>query len=429
MTIRRISAFLLTLLVISIPGVPVSAQATVQRVDVQVVLDGPAPHQIIQDRLQATVQSVVDRLLLGRAVEQLTPQDPRIGETIGSVVDRVAIGYAVAAVAVQVGTVSTVTVRLRPVGIVIQAVTAGFDLRAFHPNVHPLLAARLQTAIPTEVRALLTGLPIGALEWAWPVIDPRLRSAVETALPGFTAAVQVRPGGTAHVDMVILARDSRLVRNIGVRFRSTSVPTVFLDPHVPQVISMAEPLRGLPVVFAATHRRELERLLTDELNAYPPAQQYRVVATAVLEVGETTYVTVLADSLQYRVRVEAHLNVGTQAPPAAVQAHFGRVVAPRTEVFLETRFVPNTLSWQLDLGTLYELSPTTTVGVNYTFGVNTVTVWSSAQLGRDIGARGAWNVTTQTFEGGLTYRVNEVLSGELIATSRGEVWIRLVSNL
>lgn len=408
---------------------PAAGQATVQRVDVSVAIDGLTPHRLVQERLVATVQSVADRLLLGRLVDQLTPLDPRLGEAIGSVVDRVAIGYAVAAVTVQAGTVSTVAVRLRPVGIVIQEVTAGFDLRAFHPKVHPLLAVRLNATIPGEARALLSGLPAGALEWAWPVVEPHLRSAVETALPGFTAAVQLRPGQTAHLDLVILARGSRVVRNIGVRFRSTSIPTMILDQHAPQVISMAEPLRGLPVAFAEAHRGDLERLLADELAAYPPALQYRVVATPALDVGETTYVTVQADSLQYRARVEAHINVGTQAPPASVQAHLGRVVAPRTEVFFETHFVPNTLSWQVDLGTLYELSPTSVVGLHYTFGADTVTVWSAARLGRDVGVRWAWNLTRQTFEGAVTYRVNEVLSGELITTSRGEVWIRLVSNL
>lgn len=429
MTICRGSAFLLTFLVMSVPGLSAAAQATVQRVDVQVSVDGPAPHRIILDRLQAAVQSVADRLLVGRSVEQFAAADSRVGETITSVVDRVAVGYAVAAVTVQVGAVSTVTVRFRPVGVVIQAVTAAFDVRAFHPKVHPLLIARLEAAVPEEARALLTGLPTGALEWAWPVVDPRLRGAVETALPGFTAAIQLRPGATAQLDLVILPRDSRVVRNVGVRFRSTSIPIVILDQHSPQVISLAEPVRGLPVAFATALRRDLERLLTDDLAAYPPARQYQVVATAALDVGETTYVTVLADSLQYRARVEAQINVGTQAPPAAVRAHLGRVVAPRTEVFVETRLVPNTLSWQWDLGTLYELSPSTTIGVNYTLAADTVILWSSTQLGRDIGVRGAWNLTAQNFEGTLTYRVNEVLSGELVATSRGEVWIRLVSNL
>ena len=96
---------------------------------------------------------------------------------------------------------------------------------------------------------------------------------------------------------------------------------------------MAEPLRGLPVAFAESTRRSLERMLNEELAAYPPAVEYNIVATSRLEVAETTYVTVSAESLVYRARVEARLNIGPSAPgpgrpgrrpPACVGRRIGR---------------------------------------------------------------------------------------------------------
>jgi hypothetical protein len=54
---------------------------------------------------------------------------------------------------------------------------------------------------------------------------------------------------------------------------------------------------------------------------------------------------------------------------------------------------------------------------------------TSVQVGFDTGLRGSWSLPAQTFEGAVTYRFNEFLAVELVGTSRGEWWLRLVSNL
>lgn len=428
MRTARMAVICGALLAVLAAALPAFGQAVVQRIDVQIVVE-PLPHRIIVSRLQATVESVAERLLLGRSLDQLVPLQPRLGETIGSVVERVATGYAVANTAVQLGSVATVVMQLRPVGTVMRDVSVIPDLRNIHARVHPLVLSLLQQGAIQEARALASGLPVGALEWAQPLIEARARGAVEEAVVGYTATVRVQPGTSAQMDLLLTPRDSRVVRNIGVRFRSGSIPTLFLDQHGPQVASMADPMRGLPVAFAETHRRALERQINDELAAYPPARQYGVVATATLDVAETTYVTVVADSLLYRGKVEARLNIGRQAPGPEIVAHLGRLAAPNMETFAEVHLVPSTLSLEWDVGASYALSPATVVGTDYALVARTVTLWTTGQIGRDVGVRGSWNLTTQSFEGALTYRINEFLAGEVIGTSRGEFWLRLISNL
>jgi len=419
----------LALLVVG-PARPVLGQAVVQRVDLQVTIEDPQPHPVIRERLVATVQSVADRLLAGRPLEQLAPLEPRLGDPLAAVVDRVATGYTVASVAIQLGAIATVTVHLRPAGTIIREVEVAPDLQAVHPRLHPLVGRLLQDRAVPEIRALYTALPAAAMEWAAPLLEARAREAVEAGLAGFTAAVRARVRGDgARVEVGLRPRDTRVVRNIGVRFRSSSIPTMLLDQHGPAVASMADPLRGLPVVFAQAHQQALTRLISADLAAYPPARQYRIIATPVLDVGETTYVIVVADSLVYRGRVEAQLNIGTRAPGPAVVGHLGRRVTPGTEAFLELRLVPNTLSLEWLLGAEVAVSPTVALGASFAVVAQEPTVWTAVRLGLDTGLRGAWNLRTQAFEGALTYRVNEFLSGELIGTSQGEWWLRLTSNL
>src|SRR2546422_4700847 len=249
-TIRSSAPLFAALLVLAVAAAPASGQATVQQVAVELTFDGPAPHRIIRERLEATVASVAERLLLGRPLDQVTALLPPPEETIARVVERVTAGYAVADAAVRPGIVTTVVVRMRPLGAVVRDVAVISDLRMVHPRVQPLLTALLQPGVVAELQALVTALPVTSFEWAGPLVELGVRDAVEAALPGFTASTRIRPGETTQLDLAILPKDSRVIRNIGVRFRSSSSPIVLLDQHGPQVASMAEPLRGLPVVFA-----------------------------------------------------------------------------------------------------------------------------------------------------------------------------------
>ena len=418
-----------TLLALAAGVVPAHGQTVVQQVAVVLAFEGAGPHRIIRERLEATVASVAERLLLGRPLDQVTALLPPPEETIARVVERVTAGYAVADAAVRPGIVTTVVVRMRPLGAVVRDVAVISDLRMVHPRVQPLLTALWQPGAVAELQALVTALPVTSFEWAGPLVELGVRDAVEAALPGFTASTRIRPGETTQLDLAILPKDSRVIRNIGVRFRSSSIPIVLLDQHGPQVASMAEPLRGLPVVFAEAFRRSLEQLLNEELAAYPPAAEYNIVATSRLEIAETTYVTVSAESLVYRARVEARLNIGPSAPGPEVIAHLGRLIAPPLEPFVEIRLVPTPLSLTADLGMRYEISATSSAGVTYAPSTLETTLWTTVQLSPDLGIRGEWAMPTQVLEGTLTYRINEFLAWELIGTSHGDVWLRLTSNL
>lgn len=409
-------------------AVPAWGQAVAQQVIVELAFESAAPSRVIRDRLEAVVSSVAERLLLGRPVDQVAALVPPPGETIAAVVERVTAGYTVADTIVRPGIVTTVGVRLRPVGPIVGTVMVAPDVRAVHPRVQPVLLGLLQPAT-AELQALVTALPLASLEWAGPLIEVRARDVVEAALPGFTAAARIHPAQVAQLELVIAPKDTRVIRNIGVRFRSTSIPILLLDQHGPQVASMADPLRGLPVAFAEVVRRSLERILNEELAAYPPALEYNIVASARLDVAETTYVTVSAESLVYRARVEARLNIGPSAPGPEVVAHLGRLVAPPLEPFIEVRLVPTPLSLTADLGLRYEVSPFSSLGVTYAPSTQETMLWATMQVSPDLGVRGDWVVPTQLFEGTLTYRLNEFLAWELVGTSRGDVWLRLTSNL
>lgn len=413
--------------------VPALGQADVQRTETRVIIDGPAPHRLILERLVATVDAAVSRLVVGRPIDQLQPAQARLEETLLAVLDRLIPGYAVSGVSLQVTAVTTVAVTFRPVGPVI----ADLDVLPTAPSVDervvPLITGLLRTAADS-FRGLYTGLPVAALAWAAAVLEPPARAVIERLAPGFTAAIRLRLGADTAgrlvvVDVILSPRDSRVIRGIAVVFRSTSIPLIVLDDYEADVAAMADPLRGLPVEFARERTRDLAALIDRALAAFPPAVRYRIVATTMLDVGEATRVVVLADSLVYRARVIAQLSIGTSAPGPRIGVHVGRVMAPGLEGFAELRIVPNTLALRWSVGAAYVLSPSTTVGVSYALNNNATAVWTTVGLGGDLGLRAMWDVRRRAAEGALIYRFNEFLSGELIGTSRGNFWLRLTSNL
>jgi len=425
---RRARAAARGLILLLLLATPVAAAGVaVQAVEVRLLLDGLAPPAPVRDRLQETVGTVAQRLLVGRPVEQLRPAQAQLQATLATVVGRVIAGYSVAEVRVDVAPTAIVAVRLRPEPPLVQAVEV-VPRAEVDPAVGPLLLQPVAQTVTPAVRAMFLGLPVAALEWTAPLVAEDVRRAVENVLPGFTAAVRVRPAALAQVELDLMPRDARVVRDIGVRFRSGSIPLVLLDPYAPAVTSMAGPIRGLPVAFVERQRDALERLLVERFRAYPPAIEYRIVVRPVLSVGETTFVTVVADSLVWLGRVEAAVNVGANAPGPELRVHLGRLFG-RLEGFAEIGLVPNTLSARYDVGARYEINDALDLGASYTINTAETTGFVIYRLTPDLSVRMAYALPAREFEGSVRYRFNEFLSGELVGTSEGDYWLRLISNL
>ncbi|MGH2452611.1 MAG: hypothetical protein ACRDF5_02460 [bacterium] len=404
-----------------------AAAAIVQSVEVRLAVEGAGPSGVVRARLQETVETVAQRLLLGRAVDQLRPTQGQWQGTLATVVDRVVTGYTVVETRLEVGAATVVALRLRPDPPVIQSVEV-LPRTVVHAAVAPLVLTPVERQVTPAVRAMLLGLPVEAVDWAGPLIAEEARRASEALLPGFAAAVQVRAGAAARVEIDLAAREGRVVRDIGVRFRSSSVPTLLLEVHGPAVTSLAEPVRGLPVAFAEAHRQDLARLLEARLRAYPPVGEYQMVVRVLLSVAETAYVTVLADSLSWLGRVEAAVNLGSRAPAPELRLHLGRLF-DRFELFGEAAIPPNTFAGRYDLGVRYRVSDAIDVGTNVTLNAVAVTGWVTYRFSPDLSLRAAYEIHQRGFEGSVRYRFHEFLSGELVGTSGGEFWLRLISNL
>jgi hypothetical protein len=407
---------------------PVLAADPVQRIEVRLTIEDGEPHPLVVRRIVDSVGSAAERLLVGRDSEVIARQEAQLVAVLRDVVDRVVRGYRVVAMSFEAGTLTVVSTRLAP-----RPPTFAGDVRidvtapTVHADAQPLVRAVLGPALP-RIRDSLNRLPVEALEWAGPILEQEAARAVEAAVEGFTGTARIEGSPGPRVVLSLAPRDSRVIRDIGVRFRSSSIPYMLLGQHSPQVVSMAEPLRGLPVVFATAQRARFEELIARRLEAYAPVREYAIIARPLLQVAEVTYVTVIADSTLYRGRLEARLNVGSQAPPPDVRAQIGRAFGS-LEPYVQLTLTPSTLGVRFTLGLKVEVGSLITVGVETSADAGGPDPFATLRLSPDLQLRGSYTARDNILETSITYRLNEFIALEGVGTSRGIYWLRIVSNL
>lgn len=398
----------------------------VQRVEVRLTVEGGAPHPLIVQRLIETVGTAAERLLVGRDSDVVARQEAALAGVLREVVDRVVRGYRVTALTFQPAATTVVLATLQPRPPVLDEVPVVVTLQGVHPEAQPLVRRVLEPALP-DIGRLPARLPAEALEWAGPIIERRVTELVEATLVGFTATGRVEAGPPARIVAVVGARDTRTIRDLGIRFRSSSIPYVLLTSHIPQVTSMTEFLRGLPVAFATAERERLQALIAERLAAYQPVKDYAVVARPILQVAEVTYVTVLADSTVYRGRLEARLNFGTEAPVPDVRAQLGRAFGS-FEPFVELRMIPSNLAWRGLAGLRFDLTETTTLGYRMRLDGEDSEAFAIQRLSPDLQVKGSYFIRADVIEVTITYRFTDFLSLEGVG-SRGGLYLSIVSNL
>lgn len=423
----RLGFPLVLAVILAAAAVPARAADPVQRVEVVLVVEGGDPHPLIARRIVESITTASERLLLGRDSEVVARQEAALAGVLREVIDRVVRGYRAVGLGFQIGAATVVRVQIQPRLPVLGDVPVATSLPGVHPDAQPLVRALLEPVV-LDLRGLVARLPVEALEWAAPIVEQRITELVEGAAPGFTGTARIESNPPWRVAVSVTARDTRVIRDIGVRFRSSSIPFVLLEGHGPQVASMAEALRGLPVAFALAQRARLESLVGDQLRAYPPVRQYGVVARPTLRIAEVTYLSVQADSTLYRGRVEARLNFGTSAPAPDVRVQLGRLFGS-VEPFVEMTMVPSNFAWRWAAGVRVQAGTDLTMGVLTRFESEGLEPFVQYRLSPDMHLHGAFMPRSELVEVTLAYRINEFLSWEAVATSRGVVWLRLASNL
>lgn len=426
---KIVSLLVTTLWVAAVWLQPATVQAEenddITNIKVNIVTSPTAPPRILR-RIEASVKTIGERLLLGRKAELLR-QSPQTYEMLmQEVLDRVLSGYTVKKVTVVPGTVTVVTVELDPWGERVRDVKVDIEFSAVDPLIAPMLRQELGD-LETSVSAILLGMPIDSLEWADTVAKKNIRELVEERLPEYRAAVDIHADEHAKVKIVFSPVGS-VVREVKLSLRSDSMPNLLLYDMRPRLEVFAKALRGLPTAFVERKQIEFLAKLEERAAAHPYTTAYRLQTRAELTAGADTEILLYTESRSYRINAEALLDLGREDANTSGKLHAGKYISSEDEVFVEVGLVTNTMKWQVSPGWGRRVGPDTVVGARFNVTDNIRYAWLEHRFSRNWQIRFDRSSEQEDDEIGLRYKLHDFLSAELVHRPH-ENFIRVIGQL
>jgi len=345
------------------PGAAYAAEGdSIKTIKVNIVTSPPAPPRILR-RIEASVKTVGERLLVGRETEAVS-QSPQLYEVpMQEVLDRVLAGYSVQKVSIASGAKANVTIVLEPWEERVSDVRVDVEFSAADKMFIPLLREELGD-LETSITGILLDLPVDSLDWADTVVKNSIRELVEARLPEYRAAVDIMPGEQTQVRLVF-SPVGAVVREAVVSIRSDSMPNLLLYEMRPGLETYAKAMRGLPVEFVARKQQGLTNKLEQIALAHPYTQAYLLTVRGELIPGPDTEIHLQAESRKYRVNAEARLDMGRENATTSGQLHAGKFFSDKDEIFTEVELITDTMKWRFSPGWGRRIGPNTVVGVRF----------------------------------------------------------------
>ena len=394
-------------------------------IKVNIVTSPSAPPRILR-RIEASVKTVGERLLLGREIELLRQSPATYEILMQEVLDRVLAGYTVQKVTVVPGNVTVVTVVLDSWGEVVRDVKVDIEFSAADPLFVPMLRQELGDLEPS-VRAILLGMPIDSLDWADTVAKNSIRELVDERLPEYRAAVDIHAGEHTKVK-IVFSPVGVVVREVKLSYRSDSMPNLLLYEMRPNLEGLAKALRGLPTAFVERKQQELNTKFEQTAATHPYTAAYRLQTRAELTAGADTEIAIHTESRSYRINAEALLDMGRENANTSGKLHAGKYVSADDEVFVEVGLVTNTMKWQFSPGWGRRVGPDTVVGARFNVTDNIRYAWLEHRFSRNWQIRFDRSSEQDDDEIGLRYKLHDFLSAEFVHRPK-ESFIRVIGQL
>lgn len=399
---------------------------TVDSVTVSVRSDGTPPPVRVAKRMELSVATVGEHVLVGKKISDIEANPEAYEKVIKEVFDRVLVGYFVRDVSIVAGPTAKVSVVVKPWGEVVREVTLETDFGNLPPVATELIKQDMGN-IQDKLSNVLVGMPVDAMDWAGSVSKTVIRETLADQLPEFRAGLEFIPGPVTVVKLS-LTPIGPVVRDVNVTLRSRTLPNLILLDTRPAVEDEAAALRGLPIAFVERHNAYFTDRLKTAAMRHSVARRYGFDLTASLNPGPETGVQIGAETTKYNIGLEAFLDMGRTTDDTSLRLHVGQKVGKADELFLETTFIPGTVSWEFAPGWGHRLGARTETGVKYNFSGDKTLLWLKQDLGSGWMLRLERTPADDRNELGVRYKLHDYLSAEYVFT-RDNKWLRLIGNL
>ncbi len=403
-----------------------AAGRTIETVSVSILADTAPPPDRIAKRMAASVITIGEQVLIGRPVDEVAAKSGSYEKLVREVFDRILVGYSVDEVEISPGVDTHISLKVSPWGEVVREVKVDIDYRGIAPAIVPLINQDLGN-LADKVSDLLVGLPIDAVDWAGGVSRTVIREIFANQLPEYLANMDIVSGPQTTVKLSFVPRGA-VIQDTHVTLKSRTIPNILLLQARPALEKMTKSLNGLPVAFVDRHRDFFPAQLAAIAEQHSIARRYGLTLTPIVNAGTDTEVIVEAETTKFKVTLEGYLDMGRKTDNTSVRLHVGKIMGSRDELFLETEFISNNVTWNFMPGWGHRLGASTVAGVKYSTEAGHNIFWLNQEIGKRWALRLERTQGTGYDELGLRYKLHDFLSAEYVFSDH-EKWLRLVGNL
>lgn len=422
----RIGFLGLLLCIAAVGGVAASPGDDIEQVEIRVMqTDDTAGN--MENRVVASVQAVSEKLLIGRKVSDVEASRHRFADIIRQVFDRVLYGYELTDVSVIPGKKTVISLSILPWGDVVKSTSVHIDAGSFAQADQTLISRDL-AGIERKIDQILIGLPVDAFAWADSVSKALIREAFTAQLPEFRADIEFVPAQNTTVN-IKLQPIGPLIRKTEVSMLSDSIPKLLLWPVNDSAEVVVEQLNGLPVAFVQRHREEYVQRMQQSINDIKYINRFHLSTEIDLDLGERTKAEVHTDTDKYKIKLEGVLDLGSDDKDnTLLRGHAGYLTRKKDEIFVDVEFYPNTISWHVEPGYGWQLSPKTYLGIKRDLRDSEDIGILRYRLRGDLWFNWEQNLTTGYREAGIRYQIHDYLAAEAISNEE-KTWLRIIADL
>ncbi|MDR1019263.1 MAG: hypothetical protein LBL73_00765 [Synergistaceae bacterium] len=313
-----------------------------------------------------------------------------------------------------------------------------WDVAVVRPNLSPPVDAWFDSdtdGIASELRPLMTGVPIEALSWG----DADLKGVVEglcaERLPGWRVSLMVRGTLTGAVLEISFVPEQPLTLAVTSAISSTSIPVMLHSSLRDELVAGFAPVIGIPVAWLELHREDFEEMGRAVLGQKALVDQAKASAEMTIRTGPVTDIQIDLESRRYAAWVWMAVYAGADGKYPEVGLHFGRraQIFPRWDMELYTELITPLDDFSLEARLGMRWSPWRNVWLGGEWSGDGDTWWVRASFDSRQRSPYGW---VRYSDGGdanaaVGYRINDFISVEVHYDSRDSApWnVRALVNL
>ena len=208
-----------------------------------------------------------------------------------------------------------------------------------------------------EILKLVKNLPQSSYTWSDEALKEAVGQIINLRLPGWDFSQQIYISQSSTLINITFRPSSKMILVINPELNSRTVPVMFRTDLSAKLIKEFSPLIGIPVEWAKTHKKDIEKTAREFLEEKHAVENLRADVNVNFQPGTTSNIEARVDSknFMFQMWVAAYAGLEDRYPEIGVFFGYRTNWDFNAEIYLETILSLNDFDLVHRLGGRFEL--------------------------------------------------------------------------